>query len=96
MPKCNFNKVAQQLFSRTPVGGCFWNFRSLQSLCWSTFDFIIFTLFGAKSAIKFAVGSTFDLYPSPMLGALCNFIPSMTVAMASPREDSEVLYLILF
>ena len=95
MPKYNFNKVAQHLFLGTPVGGCFWNFRSLQSLRWSTFDFIIFALFRAKVAIKFAVGSTFDLHPSPILGAVCNFIPSLTVAMASLREDSGVLYLVL-
>ena len=29
MPKSNFNKVAMQLFSRTPLKGCFWNFLKL-------------------------------------------------------------------
>ena len=90
MPKCSFNKVTRHLFLITPVGGCFWNFRILQSLRWSTFDFTIFALFGAKPAVKFSVDSTFDLHTSPILGAVCNFISSLTAAMAFPREYSGV------
>ena len=58
----------------------------------STFDFTIFVLTGAKSAVKFLVStfyyqdSILDLLRSTILSGVCSFTPSSTVTTVLPRE----------
>ena len=55
--------------------------------------FTEFALYKAEFAVKLKIKSTFDVVASPIFCVGCSFMVSLSNAFASPREDSEILYL---